>query len=247
MEIAVIGGGLAGLSFAASILKESDVQRRVVVFERCPELDAGPLQHLQIKKPGEEALKRLGFLSDEHESHLPELERIELLRWLANQLPAGVLRFGKACTGLRSGEDQGIFCVVDGTDGTLELGPFDLLVAADGLRSSVRQSCAGLADLSRIFLLGDARRGFRRERDLGFSRIYEGGNQALLEGLRFADLLRCHGMEGLAVHGAAYSLTSNLSIGERINRCSKRCRSPALDPVKRVKKMKGGGLPTRLG
>lgn len=240
MEIAVIGGGLAGLSFAASILKESvDVQRpRVVVFERCPELDPGPLQNLQIKKPGEEALKRLGFLT--HGDRLPELKRIELLRWLANRLPAGVLRFGKACTGLRSGEDQRIFCVVDGT---LELGPFDLLVAADGLRSAVRQSCAGVADLSRIFLLGDARRGFRRERDLGFSRISEGGNRALLEGVQFADqILRC-GVE----LPASYSLASNMSIGERIGRCSKRCRSPALEPVKRVRKMKRGGLPTMTG
>lgn len=236
MEIAVIGGGLAGLSFAASILKESvDVPRpRLVVFERCPELDAGPLQHLQIKKPGAEALKRLGFLTGHG---LPELERIELLRWLANRLPAGVLRLGKACTGLRSSE-QRIFCVVDGTDGTREeLGPFDVLVAADGLRSAVRQSCANVADLSRIFVLGDARRGFRRERDLGFSRIYEGGNQALLEGVRFADqILRCHGVEELSNGPAAYSLASNLSIGERIGRCSKRCRSPALDPVKRVKR-----------
>lgn len=84
-----------------------------------------------------------------------------------------------------------------------------MVVAADGLRSAVRSCCAGGLFASKVLLLGDARRGFRRERDLGIGRICRGGNEAVAEGVALARALRFGG------EVEAFAFAANASVAER--------------------------------
>ena len=141
------------------------------------------------------------------------MKREELLTQLACKLPEGALRLGTRCRGLSEAEGK-LFCDLEsGWEG-----PFDLVVAADGLRSSVRRCAAASSEVaSQVLLLGDARRGFQRERDLGVGRIYQGGNAALAEGLALARALRGGAPE-------AFAFEANASLAERCT-CCRRERS----------------------
>ncbi|CAJ1335853.1 unnamed protein product, partial [Effrenium voratum] len=162
MDIAVIGAGLAGLSFAASLAKDRCLDQtrcRIVVFERTVELDCGVLQSLPLREQGFQALRDLGFPGGLE----VQVSRMKILQWLAQRLPDGTLRCGREFRGLRL-EDGRLMCSFASLEGKMAWeGPFDLVVAADGLQSAVRQHAEHCNAGVRVLLLGDARRIFRAE------------------------------------------------------------------------------------
>ena len=64
------------------------------------------------------------------------IHRAELLEALAGQLGQDVLRLGIRCTGVRSEPERAVATFDDGTEAVA-----DLVVGADGIRSSVRCGC----------------------------------------------------------------------------------------------------------
>ena len=91
---------------------------------------------------------------------------------------------------------------------TLEtMGPFDLVVGADGLLSTVRQLTASpsadeaYALASRVALIGDARRVLGGEWDLGYGRVSGGGMSALWDGADLGRRVRAI-RESIGMNGA---------------------------------------------
>ena len=91
---------------------------------------------------------------------------------------------------------------------TLEtMGPFDLVVGADGLLSTVRQLTASptaaeaYALASRVALIGDARRVLGGEWDLGYGRVSGGGMSAMWDGADLGRRVRAI-RESIGMNGA---------------------------------------------
>ncbi|CAE7646746.1 msrA [Symbiodinium necroappetens] len=206
--VAVVGAGLAGLSFAAAVMQESLRDRKlakckVVVFEQSLVLDPGALRSLPLARVGLKALHALEcpLVSAAFRQETDCIRREDLLKWFVSLLPADTIHFGKSFRGFHVDGNQ-LFCRFQSMDaGNLQLeGPFDAVVAADGLRSDVRSECEAackqgphrLRDLilgGSILFLGDARRAFRKERDLGLGRVFGGGNKAIEQGVQLAGSL----------------------------------------------------------
>ncbi|OLP96074.1 Peptide methionine sulfoxide reductase MsrA [Symbiodinium microadriaticum] len=206
--VAVVGAGLAGLSFAAAVMQESLRDRKlakckVVVFEQSLVLDPGALRSLPLARVGLKALHALEcpLVSAAFRQEIDCIRREDLLKWFVSLLPADTIHFGKSFRGFHVDGNQ-LFCRFQSMDaGNLQLeGPFDAVVAADGLRSDVRRECEAackqgphrLRDLilgGSILFLGDARRAFRKERDLGLGRVFGGGNKAIEQGVQLAGSL----------------------------------------------------------
>jgi len=163
MRIAVVGGGVGGLTAAVALLRAGT---EVMVFEQVPELmpvgaslQLGPnatrlLRDLDLLEPLRAVASRPQavdllrwddgslLLHAEHgdaaEAYFgaPQLDffRPDLHRVLAAALPPGVLRLGARVV---AADDDGI--VLDGGERV----PADGVVAADGIRSPIRQQLVG--------------------------------------------------------------------------------------------------------
>jgi 2-polyprenyl-6-methoxyphenol hydroxylase-like FAD-dependent oxidoreductase len=159
VRIAVVGAGLGGLASAVAL---RDAGHEVAVFERAAalsEVDSG----LTLWSNGTLALRRLGVL-DALTSRAAPLARLHLRRWdgrplmsipteafstpalgvhradlhtalLARLSPASI-HLGVQCHGVH---ETAAGVVVEGAGGE----PFDLVVAADGARSSLRAYVCG--------------------------------------------------------------------------------------------------------
>ncbi len=170
MKVAIVGGGVGGLTAALALArKEIDVE----VYEQAPaiaqigaSLQLGPnalrlLGELGLL-PG---LRRIGVLPDAvefvrwddgsllHRTSLgpameeyfgaPQLDffRPDLHRLLVDALPPGALRLGARVLGVDHDADGVTLALADGTRVRA-----DVAVAADGIRSPIRQQLAGADD-----------------------------------------------------------------------------------------------------
>ncbi|KAG0650222.1 monooxygenase [Hyphodiscus hymeniophilus] len=159
IDVAIIGGGVGGLSAAIALSSLSNVTVRL--FERHPHLTeygAG----ISIAENSWKVLELLGAADSIRgaptvpgakrngytgEIVLPEpgiprkrgptrVRRTRLQAALGEQVPNGVIKFNKKLVSLENVEFGGVRLVFqDGTDATA-----DLVVGADGIRSAVRQS-----------------------------------------------------------------------------------------------------------
>lgn len=174
MRALVIGGGIGGLT-AARALAQADVE--VKVFERAAaveQIQVGGAIH--VWHNGMRGLQRLGLADDvtalggpaavvqtaqmrnwrgklltswsvaktERDVGAPTVgvRRPELHRVLAAGVEPGALVFGRECTGFEQRHDGVVARFADGTE---EQG--DLLIGADGLRSTVRRALLGEQEL----------------------------------------------------------------------------------------------------
>eukprot|EP00439_Symbiodinium_sp_Y106_P081866 s200_g20.t8 len=220
--VAVVGAGLAGLSFAAALMQDTSrnhafAKCKVVVFEQSLVLDPGALRSLPLARVGLKALRALEcpLVGATFRQGIDCIRREDLLKWFVTLLPADTIHFGKSFRGFHVDGNQ-LFCRFQSRDaGNLQLeGPFDAVVAADGLRSDVRSECEAackqgphrLRDLilgGSILFLGDAQRAFRKERDLGLGRVFGGGNNAIEQGVQLAgSLTEAFDRAARPVHGS---------------------------------------------
>lgn len=160
LRIAVVGGGIAGLSLARA-LHLRGVQ--ATVYEQAPalgEIGAGVL----LTPNSVRLLHRLGLASDVERFGAPVgegsryyradgtvvapilttdssgwnamygMHRADLVDMLSRDLPAGSVHTGRQCTGFTQTEDAAVLHFADGTE--VEV---DAVVAADGIHSVLRQ------------------------------------------------------------------------------------------------------------
>eukprot|EP00928_Gymnodinium_smaydae_P042306 TRINITY_DN28500_c0_g1_i2.p1 TRINITY_DN28500_c0_g1~~TRINITY_DN28500_c0_g1_i2.p1 ORF type:complete len:321 (-),score=72.37 TRINITY_DN28500_c0_g1_i2:308-1222(-) len=204
LSVAIVGGGLAGLALARALQlrsRQAEAQTEdpgstgtlcgVTVFERESVVKSLQQQHLQLDARGASALKALGLWKEWLEIAEEQARdghgwarRNKLLALLASSLEPGSLQLGRGVVGVALGSRGGLRCLF--ADGVAE-GPFDLVVAADGLysRFSTEAHLTG-----RLVAIGDALRPFAHESPVGaVGRVRGGGNRALSESLDFARLL----------------------------------------------------------
>mmetsp|Transcript_28155 Transcript_28155/g.75123 ORF Transcript_28155/g.75123 Transcript_28155/m.75123 type:complete len:295 (-) Transcript_28155:4-888(-) len=200
LSVCIIGAGLAGLGLARALQARRPAVE-VSIFDRQAVLKAS-LRTLDLERATGEAMRRLGLWDAWLSIQKPPDERgqdhsigwalrDDLLAMIAASLRPGTLQMDRACVGLSEADDgTGRLMVELGEGG--EVGPFDIVVAADGLQSVVRRFllAPGGHELSgRVALLGDAQRRLGRELDAGLGRIRRGGNQALRGALELADVI----------------------------------------------------------
>jgi 2-polyprenyl-6-methoxyphenol hydroxylase-like FAD-dependent oxidoreductase len=157
----IIGGGIGGLAAAVALRRRGF---EATVFEAAPELrpvgkgiwvptnamqvlhrlglaeavlNAGwPLERIQLRTVGGGLLldADLHKVEAKYGHTTVSIHRAALVRVLADALPPGALRLGKQCTGI---EADGAGVAARFADGSQARG--DLVVAADGIRSAVRE------------------------------------------------------------------------------------------------------------
>lgn len=198
-RVAIIGAGMAGLTFARAVQAAGRGEVEVLVFDQCEELDA-PVISGDIRVPDARAvLSRLGVGGDavaalcdaartRDGSHLPQQG---LLLLLARSLVPGTLRLGCQVSAVRrAAAGRGLLCCLP--DGETA-GPFSLVVCAHGQLPTVLMPSAA-ADASDmdpppLAVVGDARWVRQRRWDLGTARRARGANMALLEGLELGEMV----------------------------------------------------------
>ncbi|MBS2534283.1 FAD-dependent monooxygenase [Catenulispora sp. NF23] len=163
MDVIVIGAGLGGLATARRLLADG---HRVRVFEQASERRTGGAG-LGLFCNGQAVLHDLGVRLDGLGQRLDRIDartaggtlrtrvnlvhaaqtygfdsravsRAELVERLSEGLPADLVAYGKACTGVSQTERDVTATFADGTSATA-----DLLIAADGHHSAVRRQLWG--------------------------------------------------------------------------------------------------------
>ena len=164
LKALVIGGGIGGLATAVAL---RHVGLEVTVFERAQAARSGAGIHLwsnailaldeiglgeavRAAAPAQRAVEfsnaqgdvlaswRVGDYVQKFGAPVVAIERAELSSILLAALPEGVVRVGAECTGFVE-DANGVSAVF--ADGSSERG--DLLIGADGLRSTIRQQLLG--------------------------------------------------------------------------------------------------------
>ena len=191
--VAVVGAGFGGLAVARAIQLRR--LRKVVVFEANP-LGVDCIQGEIRLASGSRTMGELGLgraweeLCGDSSSGPSVVSYPGLLRALADSLLPGTIRFGKTVRSVHAVAGGLQLSFADGK--TVEV--FDHVVAADGLRSSLRRGdCAD----ERLSFIGDARWAFGRWWDLGRRRLAHGADTALQDALELSRLLHSSS-DGLA-------------------------------------------------
>jgi len=165
LRIAVIGGGIGGLTAARALLRRG---LEVHVYESSPELKEigagvalGPnamkaLRSLDLEAP----VRAIGYQSDYQQLRTWKgriisrtdpmvsarrfgasgctIHRADLLDVLAHSVPAGIVSLSARCEAVVTGDDGAAARFTDGT----QIGA-DVIVGADGIHSAVRESLFG--------------------------------------------------------------------------------------------------------
>ena len=208
MRVAVIGCGIGGLSFSIGALMQSnshdntisvhlfDEARRASWHEPTGEVSIadGEALFCQLQLGDDSTWANLQRTLGIAEMPWPprrheRVPRSALLQALHRNVVdlGGSIHWGHALSSLSFGSDDMIACEM--MDGSVRRG-FDLVVGADGLLSTVRQISSYQPELARrVALVGDARRHFGLEYDLGMARVVYGASRAMHDGLELAQEL----------------------------------------------------------
>ena len=182
--VAIVGAGFAGLAAAVSLRRRENLTQEIVLFER-QDVQAGSI-HGDIYLPnGRECLQRLGMEGTwkaltKESGQADHVSRKDLQSELRNAL-GGSIQYASCVTGIEEDRVTGkIFCILKEE----RVGPFDIVVGSDGVRSLFRGS-----NHRRVALIGDSRWAEDRFFDFGRKRTVCGADTALTDGIDFARVL----------------------------------------------------------
>lgn len=196
-SIAVVGAGMAGLTFTRAIERAGG---RASILERAAALDS-PRVSGDIRVPDAGAVlaelgvqgKDIARLRSAAQTSDPDYwPQQGLLLLLARNLRPGTLRLSSRVESVHRSQCGGLFCRLH--CGEL-LGPFTLVVGAHGqlLTYNTPSELAGVAAGAALrgtegllAVIGDARWVRRRRWDFGTARRARGANTAMLDGLELA-------------------------------------------------------------
>lgn len=206
VRVAIVGAGFAGLSLARALQRCDAFE--VVVFEVKREDSCDVICGCLHLPSAGGVLSSLGledaWLKLDSGDAAAEVEFKGLRRALVRSLRESTVRWGTRVTGISTDAVSGVrlrtscATVGPGSDrrhrwsGDAPRGeetwsrPFDVVVAADGWRSVVRDRAGGLPKDAPVAAIGDARWIWGRWWDFGYARVQRGGDAALTDGTRLA-------------------------------------------------------------
>lgn len=183
--IAVVGASFGGLAFA-SALQQKLQQKTTVLFLESQTTETGSVYGDLHLPSGEQSLHQLGMTSiwnrlTKQSGCKDHVSQEDLKQAMRQQVGSDRIRYGHR---VLSVDIRGFVQCLVNDKGLVKMGPFDLVVAADGVRSPFRHCVQGC----RVALVGDAR--WVQDRfDLGTTRIHCGADIAIREGIELARLL----------------------------------------------------------
>eukprot|EP00562_Extubocellulus_spinifer_P004506 CAMPEP_0178516094 /NCGR_PEP_ID=MMETSP0696-20121128/24921_1 /TAXON_ID=265572 /ORGANISM="Extubocellulus spinifer, Strain CCMP396" /LENGTH=403 /DNA_ID=CAMNT_0020146329 /DNA_START=107 /DNA_END=1314 /DNA_ORIENTATION=+ len=190
ISVAIVGAGFSGLSLAIALRNAEIVP---TLFESRSGKSSCVVGDLFLPN-GRESLQYLG-MSDAWENLSKQTQRLnyvpqEDLQRNMREAVSDCIRYGERVIDVELDQTSGnLYCIV-GTDcdACTHVGPFDIVVGADGVLSSFRKGQAGQASGGRIAIIGDAR--WVQDRfDLGTRRIRRGADIAIRDGIELAQIL----------------------------------------------------------
>lgn len=185
-SIAIIGSSYAGLAFANFIQFRSTVSIRI--FEALNVPRVGLLVGDVYIPSGEEVFAQLG-LEWKWPKNVHLVPEEELLASLRGRLSEKIF-YESRVLDLES-TDDGIFLNVRSRQGTKNLclreGPFDLVVAANGVRSTFRY-----CNIANVVVIGDSRWVQNRWWDFGTRRLHQGADIAIRDAVRLGAITLTH-------------------------------------------------------
>jgi hypothetical protein len=197
--IAIIGASYAGLALANTLMSKSQAERNpdasfqdILLFEAMPgPLPPGTIFNTVTVPLAPTLYNRMG-LKWLWSLDTTTVQEEELLTSLRERLQKSI-RYGHVVEHARIKEGHlhlhvSVYKQKDSARGegeTKEIGPLDVVVAANGVLSDFRN----IRNTTQFFVLGDARWVANHWWDFGYKRLRSGANRALQDGVELGELL----------------------------------------------------------
>lgn len=191
LSVGIVGASFSGIALALALQKHGDENIKVVLLEERSGAHVGSIVGDLHLPSGRNSLTQLGLEDmwadltkrsfSGRSNHVTQKAFQTALRDKASKW----IRYNHQIVGIQRDVEGRLLCQISKQEDLI--GPFDVIVGADGVRSQFRRRRPEFGE--NVALVGDARWVQDQWWDLGFARVTRGADMAIRDGIDLAQLL----------------------------------------------------------